>query len=208
MNIIKAQSNWAIPTSYQRESVSPTENTATSSTRTQDQVSLSKQGKDIAHVTQAQVKTTKPLYPLDTNQGEKALDINEYFTPEHSVSPIDLANTPLLMPTQRNIATLTEHSGTEFKQLLADYNIPQPPANISYGSAGQLQLPSDYPYQNELTQALDDNPSLANELRSVAALTSHYVGMRQTQNSHEISIDFTGDSFMQLMFDDKAYSEA
>lgn len=206
MNILETQSNWAIPTSYQREAVLLTKNTATSSTPNQDQVTLSKQGKEVAQSAQAQ--NTKPLHPLDTNQGEKALDIEEYFTPKHAVSSIDLANTPLLLPSQRNIAILTEHSSNEFKQLLAEYSIPQPPANISYGSAGQLQLPTDYPYQTELTQALDDNPSLANELRSVAALTSHYVGMRQTQSSHEISIDFTGDSFMELMFDDKVYSEA
>ena len=87
---------------------------------------------------------------------------------------------PLLMPSQQNVDTLTAHISKVFPEFLADNNIPLAPKEISYDNQGQLQLPADYPYADELRAALNDNPSMARQLSTVNALTSHVVEMRKS----------------------------
>ena len=122
---------------------------------------------------------TEQLISLDTNKGEVALDIDDYFSPKSKAGSLDLDKIPLLMPTAKNIEAISLHSSVKFKQMLADYDIPEAPEQITYDAEGKIQLPEDYPYGNELKQALEENPTLAQELQTVAALTSHYVALQK-----------------------------
>jgi hypothetical protein len=108
----------------------------------------------------------------DTDQGAQSLDIDAYFTPPAGGY---LTLPPLLLPSQRNIDALSSHISAAMPKFLAENGIPSAPASIAYDSAGKMQLPADYPYADKFRQALEKNPALDRELRTVNALTSHRV---------------------------------
>lgn len=116
---------------------------------------------------------------LETSNGRASIDIDEYFAPQKNTG--DLLNNlpPLILPTADNIEALSQHASDRFKQLLEKYDIPLPPQQITYDHEGKMQLPDDYPYASELKQALKDDPGLDRELRTLHALTSHFVGTRE-----------------------------
>ena len=120
---------------------------------------------------------------LDTAQGPKNLDIEDYFSPGgkvHGTASLFQTLPPLLLPTKNNIDELSDHISTTFPQFLAENNIPSAPSSITYDNEGQIQLPSDYPYASEFKQALANNPTMSRELHTVNALTSHYVEMQKS----------------------------
>jgi hypothetical protein len=208
MSVSGIQTSQNVNNPYLQLLAKSTPETSSSTTTTQDKVTLSSEGKEAARVAEEESKSNQ-VFQMDTARGERSININDYFTNRRNPNPVDLASiSNLLTPTQKNIEALTQHSSAEFKQLLADYNIPEAPAKISYDSSGHIQFPDDYQYSTELTQALDENPGLADELHTLAALTSHYVGMRNPGSKYEISINFSDDYLMQMMFDDKPYLEA
>ena len=86
----------------------------------------------------------------------------------------------ILLPTAENVKAIAAHAGDRLKDLLVEYNIPQGPSKITYDNTGHMQLPSDYAYKEELTQALEENPGLARELSSLNALSSHAAGLKQS----------------------------
>jgi hypothetical protein len=86
----------------------------------------------------------------------------------------------LLLPTKNNVDALTEHISEVFPEFLAQNGIPSPPESISYDSEGQIVLPADYEYASELKQALANDPTMSNMLRSTSALASHYAGMQKS----------------------------
>tara|TARA_R110000868_G_scaffold190862_1_gene434713 strand:+ start:14677 stop:15399 length:723 start_codon:yes stop_codon:yes gene_type:complete len=88
---------------------------------------------------------------------------------------------PIMIPSANNIKTLSEHASKRFKQIMQDYNIPSAPNQITFNDKGEMYIPNDYPYKAELTHALEENPGLVRELRDINALTSHYVGMQESQ---------------------------
>lgn len=119
---------------------------------------------------------------FDTDQGSIKLDIDTYFSPDPKTNGAATSLQslpPLLLPSRKNIAALTSHISGVFPQFLAANNIPAAPASITYDSAGQMQLPPDYPYAAEFKEALANNPTLDRELRAVNALTSHLVEMEK-----------------------------
>lgn len=117
---------------------------------------------------------------FDTDQGSMALNIDAYFTPKTNTSGSLSSLPPLLLPTQKNIDALTSHISATFPQFLAQNNIPFAPSSITYDREGKVQLPADYPYASEFKQALESNPTMARELSTVNALTSHLVEMKKS----------------------------
>jgi hypothetical protein len=118
----------------------------------------------------------------DTDQGAKTFDIDEYFTPPsggYRTLP------PLLLPSQRNIDALSKHISATLPGFLAENNIPSPPSSITYDNEGQIQLPADYAYATEFKEALAKTPTLARELSTVSALTSHRVEMKKVIPFHQ-----------------------
>ena len=79
------------------------------------------------------------------------------------------------MPSAQNIKALSEHVSIRFQEMLVDYNIPFAPNKITYDNQGKIQVPMDYPYINELNQALKENEGIGRELSTVSALSSHYI---------------------------------
>ena len=118
---------------------------------------------------------------LDTSDGKRLLDLNDYFTPKTGLNFNDPHSLPpLLLPSPGNIQALSTHAAAKFRQFLADSGIPAAPSKITYGSDGKAQFPSDYAYADQLKQALAGDPAMARELSTVNALTSHFVEMKKS----------------------------
>ncbi|QID17561.1 hypothetical protein G3580_07830 [Nitrogeniibacter mangrovi] len=111
---------------------------------------------------------------FDTRQGERTLDIDTLLSPPSA--PVNLQDVPLLLPTQRNVEALGRHASARVAALLAEHGIDAP-TQIRFDAAGQLQLPAGYADAEAFTQALDADPVLARELRTVNALASHVAGI-------------------------------
>ncbi len=113
---------------------------------------------------------------FDTSQGRMNLNIDAYFVPDtNTYSRNNLP--PLLLPSPNNIKALAKHISSAMPQFLKQNNIPSAPSTITYDTEGKMQLPADYPYAAEFKQALDKNPAMERELRTVNALSSHYAEM-------------------------------
>ncbi len=152
---------------------------AASTEKTADTVSISQKARDLYGATAAQTTTSSTRAIFDTNKGTMELDIESYFTAPGS-QVVDLDSIPLLMPDQKNIEALSNYISSHMAGFLADNGIPGPPANISYDSRGQIQLPEDYAYAAEFKQALEDNPVMERVLRTTSALSSTLVEMNKS----------------------------
>ncbi len=121
----------------------------------------------------------------DTDQGTQNIDIGSYFTPDtnaaHS-SPNGLP--PLLLPSPNNIKALSSHITAAMPSFLKRNAVPSPPSSITYDAAGQIQFPASYQYAAEFKQALERNPAMERELRTVNALSSHIAEMRKAAPFH------------------------
>ncbi len=135
-----------------------------------------------AHAAQAKEDNVKSAHNsalLQTNQGEMMLNIEAYFSPHQSAEPT-FQLPPLLLPSQQNVDNLSHHISMVFPDFLADHNIPSAPDKVTYDTEGKMQLPADYPYAQELKDALAESPSMARVLSTVNALTSHVVEMKKS----------------------------
>ena len=124
---------------------------------------------------------------LETSQGSKHVNIDDYFSTDGSINsaPSSLHELPpLLLPTESNIEALTKHISANFPQFLSMNGIPSAPSSITYNREGQIEFPSDYAYATELKQALSDTPKMARELKTVHALSSHFVEIRERDPFH------------------------
>lgn len=117
---------------------------------------------------------------MNTDQGSKNLNIDDYFTPAANTGGALASLPPLLLPTQRNIDALASHISAAFPHFLAQNGIPFPPSSVTYDGEGKIQPPPDYPYATEFKQALANYPAMARELSTVNALTSHRVEMKKS----------------------------
>jgi hypothetical protein len=150
-----------------------------------DTVTISQEARDrlVGQTNFATTSENLSVVSFDTDQGSKRLDINTYFTPGNNTNGLtSLRNSlpPLLLPSQKNVTTLTEHISKTFPNFLTQNNISEAPSSIMYDDQGQIQLPSDYTYASELKQALANNPVMDGELRTVNALASHLTEMNKT----------------------------
>ena len=98
---------------------------------------------------------------------------------------LDALADKIILPTAENIEAITAHVSVRFNELLQNYGIPEAPAQITYDNEGQLQLPADYPYADQLKQALDENPGVAHELHDLSAIADQYVGMQKAFAAQE-----------------------
>jgi hypothetical protein len=172
----------------------------TGATAVQDSVTLSPQARELA-ASQAvsQVKTAATAV-FNTNKGDVELDIEDYFTPNHKTFSGGIDSLPpLMMPTQNNINALAKHISNTLPGLMSNYNIPIAPETIQYDNRGQLVLPNDYPYADEFTQMLDENPALAREMSTVNALSSHLAGIQRAAQFQEESQGMSDGEIAALM---------
>lgn len=127
------------------------------------------------------IPETRAKHPvsMDTNHGKISLDIGDYLTAPPQPGPVDLKSIPLLLPTEHNINTLSKHSEEAFRAFLSENGIPTPPSSIKFDAEGKLVLPADYPFADELSRALDENPGVEKALQTSAALASHYADIME-----------------------------
>lgn len=154
---------------------------ATEQTTIADKLSLS--SKAITLSTKASSSATEATASanFDTDAGSKNLDIDAYFNPTPNADSVSYTHLPpLLLPSPNNINALAKHISAAMPQFLSDNNIPSPPSSISYDNEGKMQLPADYQYAAQFKVALEKNPAMERELRTVNALTSHYVEMSKS----------------------------
>ncbi|EAT15997.1 hypothetical protein HTZ97_08245 [Desulfuromonas acetoxidans] len=170
------------------------------SSTVQDSVTLSPQARELA-ASQAtsQVKTAATA-TFNTNKGDVEMDIEAYFSPkQNSFSGGIDSLPPFLFPTENNINALAKHISSTMPGLMSDYGIPVAPETIQYDTKGQLVLPNDYPYAEEFTQMLDENPSFAREMSTVNALSSHLAGMQRAAEFQEASEGMSDSEIAALM---------
>nr|WP_320051123.1 hypothetical protein [uncultured Desulfuromonas sp.] len=176
------------------------QNFSTATPSRQDTVTLSAQARELAasqSETQVQRSSTAVF---NTNKGDVELDIDAYFTPsEKSFSGGIESLPPLLFPSENNINALATHISNTLPGLMSDYQIPVAPESIQYDNRGQLVLPQDYPYAEEFTQMLDENPALAREMSTVNALSSHLAGIQRAAQFQEESQGMSDGEIAVLM---------
>lgn len=147
---------------------------------------------------------------LETAKGKKNINIDEYFSPKPG--NINLDDLDFLLPNAQNIDTLSTHASAKFKQLLQKYNIPEGPEQISFGTDGQIRMPSNYPYSEEVRSMLSENPAMERELSTIAALTSHHVGMQKAMSGKSDSayiaviLKFSDTGDMNVLANGKPYN--
>jgi hypothetical protein len=166
------------------QSVQQANNTAGNASNTGttfSQVFASYQSANTQSTTPEEIKESA-VFKMNTSKGDQtAINLDEYLTPGPQSTPVKLGDIPLLLPTAHNIEILSKYSQEEFKDLLAQYDIPSPPATVEFDNEGQVILPADYAYADQLKQALSENPTVENALRTTAALASHYAGIMEGQ---------------------------
>lgn len=112
--------------------------------------------------------------PMQTQLGEMPVDLDTYFSPGFVAANAG-KEFPILLPNQQNLQAVSDHLAQSFPRALQAHGIPQAPASISYDRDGQIQLPADYPYAEQLKAALASEPALDSQLRTLNTLTE-YVG--------------------------------
>ena len=116
---------------------------------------------------------------FDTDKGTMPLDIQAYFKPPGSQG-VNLDEVPLLLPSPGNIEALSRHLSAVMPDFLASHGIPTAPTSITYDRMGLMQLPADYAYAEAFRKALAEQPALARELHTTAALASAMVEMEKS----------------------------
>lgn len=138
-------------------------------------------GKADCSLTIAKTSVDAPLnHPiLDTDQGQIEIDIDAYFDPQSAPTYKAIPGAtlpPLLSPTSVNMKALLNHASAKLQGALEANNIPDAPSQIAFDNQGQLLLPADYPYADQLKGMFQKELGLERELRTLNALSSHLVG--------------------------------
>lgn len=156
---------------------------------------------------------SESIYTVSTGQGDRDVDLDTFFQ-RQPVAEADLFDTSkLLLPNAQNIQALQDHLSKIFPDFLARHDIPEAPESIRYDQTGQLVLPADYPYADQLKQALAQEESIAYELRALNALSSHYAAIKELEPFHEAAaaatsqaeLDALIEQFSHLLRDDRSY---
>ena len=143
-------------------------------------------------------KTPKPatFALMDTNQtsathGKVNLNLDDFYGAEKSPNNNGVTLTklpPLLYPTANNIKAIQAHASERFQDILKDFNIPYAPEKITFDNSGKMVIPDNYPYKNQLQEAINQTPGLEREMRDLNALSSHYAALQSLEVVHaEIS---------------------
>jgi len=150
---------------------------------------------------------------MDTADGNKNIDLDTFFLPKAGNEGLSLDN--LLLPSSKNVEALRDHISSVFPEFLADNDIPEAPAQIRYNNAGEIVLPDDYAYAEELKAALNNEPAMERELRTVNALASHLAALKELEPFHaefalantQAQIDATIEKYSYLFDDNRKHPE-
>jgi len=128
-----------------------------------------------------QLSESESVYTLSTAKGDKEYDLDTYFQakPAHEGDIFDIGG--LLLPNEQNVSALQNHLSKVFPDFLSRHNIPEAPESITYDGKGQIVLPADYPYADQLKQALEEERDIAKELSTVNALASHLAAFKELE---------------------------
>ncbi|GAA0680501.1 hypothetical protein GCM10009104_01060 [Marinobacterium maritimum] len=159
------------------------------------------------------VAAAEDVYPMDTGKGERNLSLSTYFAGGYSGPGLSLEG--LLMPTEKNVRALQNHISKVFPDFLADNGIPEAPDSIRYDSSGNMVLPADYPYADELKTALEQEPAMARALSTTNALSSHLAALKElepfneeyAQAQSQAEIDAVIEKYSHLLTDNRRYPE-
>lgn len=110
-----------------------------------------------------------------------APDLEDYYANDYRPSRmgdlIDMA--PLRMPNADDISALGSFVSDKFTRFLAQNGIAEAPETIRFDDHGQMVLPSDYPYGDELKQALAGNPGMERALRDLNGMSSQFAEIQK-----------------------------
>jgi len=171
-------------------------------------------GNDVSLSEQAKrLDESESVYTLSTGKGDKDVDLDTYFEPKPATEASILDLDGLLLPNEQNVKALQDHLSKAFPDLLSKYNIPEAPESIQYDAEGQMVLPADYPYAEQLKQALKEEPGIAKELSTVNALASHLAALKELEPYHQemdvassqAEIDAIIDKYSHLLTDNRNY---
>lgn len=130
-----------------------------------------------------QLSESDDVYILNTSHGDRAVDFATFFEPPNG--PVDLSSIPLLLPTGANVAALQDHISKVFPGFLQRHDIPEAPSSIKFDNEGQMVLPKDYPYADQLRTALNEEPNMMRELSTANALASHVAALKEPMAFNE-----------------------
>ncbi|VUD62431.1 hypothetical protein TDB9533_03039 [Thalassocella blandensis] len=164
------ESNATAATSGPDAAMNVTNEAAMTGADAETSVAISDSAKRMSH--------SDSVYIMNTSKGDRAIDFNTYF--EVPLAPVDLDSIPLLLPTGENVKNLQAHISKVFPNFLQQHNIPEAPATIKFNNEGQLVLPKDYPYAEELKAALADSPNMMRVLQTANALASHVAALQDS----------------------------
>lgn len=126
--------------------------------------------------------TSADKMEMDTTKGSREVSLDEYFTPQPQTGPVSLDSVPLLLPSADNINNLQQYISGKMSSLLAENGIPEAPESVRYGAEGQMILPDDYPYADEFRQAVNDDPALANAMKTTSVLTEMAAAIQKAED--------------------------
>ncbi len=140
-------------------------------------VTLSNQSKSM--------QNSESVYWMSMGSGSKNVDLDSYF--ERQPEPLNIKDglSNLLLPSMDNLAALQQHISSKFPGFLSRNGIAEAPDTIKFDDQGNLVLPEDYLYKEQLTQALNDNPAMLKELQTANALASHVAAIQATEPMRE-----------------------
>ncbi|MEW4982069.1 MAG: hypothetical protein AB1Y26_02385 [Cycloclasticus sp.] len=178
-------------------------------------LTLTEKGKAAAESKAPEKAAPSAIAEMVTAKGNINIDLDSYFSNSPPTAGFFNINDlpPLLMPSEQNINALTEHVSERFKQLLKDYNIPSAPEKITFDNEGKMQIPIDYPYANELNDALEENTGIDRELRTLNALSSHAAAIQERmpfieemgKASSKVETDRIIAKYSHLLHDNQSY---
>ncbi|MBN3561401.1 hypothetical protein [Aliamphritea spongicola] len=196
----------AVPSAPHTSTVANSHNQAATSGQSET-VSVSAQAREIS--------ASQAVYTMETGAGRKDVDLDRFFNPGSHLKDGVLDTGALLMPNAENVKALQQHISQRFPDFLAANNIPEPPAKIEYDSQGQIVLPADYPYAEQLKEALGQDEEMSRMLSTVNGLSSHLAALQSLQPMHDeldaatsqAEIDSILQRFSHLLNDNARYPE-
>lgn len=155
------------------------------------------------------------VYEMAMADGTRPVDLDHYFTPGSHLDNGQLDFGDVILPSLQNVKSLQKYISSVFPDFLAKNNIPEAPTEISYDGAGNIVLPSDYPYADQLKSALKDDPKMSNALSSTYAISTHAAALKALEPMHQqleaangqAEIDAILERFSHLLGENRRYPE-
>lgn len=171
------------------------------------EVSFSAEGRSLA--------ASGAVYSMETGAGRRDIDLDSFFKPGGQLSNGLLDTSSLLLPNPENVKALQDHISLRFPDFLVKHNIPEAPEKIEFDNQGQLVLPADYAYADQLREALAGDDEMRSMLSTVNGLSSHVAALQALQPMHDAldsassqaEIDAILERFSHLLNDNARYPQ-